>query len=272
MAPSSLSPHPHSSFPVRTLTTPPLCPAWPPCLGGLPAGLCWQRPRYCPRLGSASTGSGAGGFPAPSGRLGCSCPSDLSSPCASFVTTVLSCRDCLSRPQACRGGDPGFPSPSPSPSGVPAEGRHWACAEGRMSGWYWTLTSGLRQGDARRCSAKEFGRGRALQKWPQVTLRMSSPRLSRGRTDHVSPGATCSPRVLGARWMAAGSTSREKGAVVPLPQEREARRSPAACPGSRGWPEAGPCPPHVLICECARRQVTPVPGDGGGAHSAPGAA
>lgn len=153
-----------------------------------------------------------------------------------------------------------------------AEGRHWACAEGRTSGWYWTLTSGLRQGDARRCSAKEFGRGRALQKWPQVTLRMSSPRLSRGRTDHVSPGATCSPRLLGARWMAAGSTSREKGAMVPLPQEREARRSPAACPGSRGWPEAGPCPPHVLICECARRQVTPVPGDGGGAHSAPSAA
>lgn len=58
---------------------------------------------------------------------------------------------------------------------------------GVTSGWYRTLTLGLRHTAARRCPANAFSRGRTLRNWLQVTPRTSGPWPSRVCTYHVSP-------------------------------------------------------------------------------------
>lgn len=117
-----LLPVPTSSRPFSSTDsnyTPWLCSALPPCLGSLPSSLCWQRPHYCPRLGSAPTGSG-GAFRLPRADWGAPAPQTclrrgphLSQLC--YRAATVSSAD--HGPDGV--GTPAFPPPIPNRAGCP---------------------------------------------------------------------------------------------------------------------------------------------------------
>lgn len=184
-----LLPVPTSSRPFSSTDsnyTPWLCSALPPCLGSLPPSLCWQRPHYCPRLGSAPTGSGG-----PSDSLG---QTGVLLPLRPVCAVGLLCHNCVTLQRLSPQQTTGLTGWGPRLSLLlslterGARGRPTlGVCRGVTSGWYRTLTLGLRHPAARRCPANEFRRGRTLRNWLLVTPRTSGPRPSRVCTYHVSP-------------------------------------------------------------------------------------